>query len=245
MNKEPVISGRMMFYGESALHTTFLRITLKDDPDLDLLQKAVDEAVRHYPWVTYGVREERGLFYFRDNLPRSIRIAEWNDENPPVLGSKDTDGHLFGVFYHGRNLYFCIFHGLTDAGGVKTFLDCALGCYRSLLKEEPFIFTEPEYPDMEAEPFLMINKAMSEAGVVWGFKGFVAMLKKMVLVWRRNYAAHKAGFSSEDVPKSFFIRTDVYVRAFMEQLKLNGISASLVETINAAVQRVDLRSGIL
>ena len=116
MNKEPVISGRMMFYGESALYTTFLRITLRDDPVLDLLQKAVDEAVRHYPWVTYGVREDRGLFYFRDNLPRSIKITEWNDENPPVLGSKETDGHLFGVFFHGRNLYFSIFHGLTDAG---------------------------------------------------------------------------------------------------------------------------------
>ena len=39
--------------------------------------------------------------------------------------------------------------------------------------------------------------------------------------------------------------TDVYIRAFMEQLELNGISASLVETINASVQRVDLRPGII
>lgn len=238
MNKEPVISGRMMFYGESALHATFLRITLKDDPDLFLLQKAVDEAVRHYPWVTYGVREERGMFYFRDDLPRSIRIAEWNEDNPPVLGGKDAEGHLFGVFHHGRNLYLSIFHGLTDASGVEAFVDCALGCYRSLLKEKPFIFMEPEYPDMEAEPFLRINNAMREAGVVWGFRGFVAMLKKAVMVWRKNYATHTASLSSEDAPRSFFIRADA--GELMEFIKGLGIkpSAAFVSLYAAAFLKV-------
>ena len=38
--------------------------------------------------------------------------------------------------------------------------------------------------------------------------------------------------------------TDKYILAFLEQLKSNGISASLVETINAASQRINLRPGI-
>ncbi len=238
MNKEPVISGRIMFYGKSALHATFVKITLKDDPDLYLLQKAVDEAVRHYPWVTYGVREERGMFYYRDDLPRSIKIAEWNEDHPPVIGGEDVEGHLFGVFYHGRNLYISIFHGLTDASGVKAFVDCALGCYQSLLKETPFTFMETECPDMEAEPFLMINHAMREAGLVWGFRKFVWMLKETVMVWRNNYAAHPVSLSSKDGPRSFFIRADA--GELMRFIKGLGIkpSAAFVSLYAAAFLKV-------
>ena len=39
--------------------------------------------------------------------------------------------------------------------------------------------------------------------------------------------------------------TDVYINAFLEQLKLNGINAALVETISAANQYVELRQSII
>ena len=147
MNKEPVISGRMMFYGESALHTTFLRVTLKDDPDLDLLQKAVDEAVRHYPWVTYAYDRTNAI------LSRTVSL----DRLP------------------------------------FTFV-CSYA----------FRFLDESYLDLVEQMYVM-NPAYGPVHVL----EIIAMSDQFCISLSQNSS------------------TDVYIRAFMEQLELNGISASL------------------
>ena len=63
MNDGPILSGRMMFYGDAAFLASSAKATLKTPPDPQLLQEAVNQAAKQHPWATYGVREEDGLFY--------------------------------------------------------------------------------------------------------------------------------------------------------------------------------------
>lgn len=166
-DKDPILSGRMMFYGDGSFHASVVRVLLVERPDSRLLQEAVEEAAKRCPWTTYGVREEGGLFYYRDQLSPTLRVCEWDDDNPPVLGGPQADGHLLGVYNRGRELLFAFFHGLTDGAGIFSFVDEVLRCYAALLAGDPLPPAGPTFEDTEAEPMLCMDQALAEAGIAW------------------------------------------------------------------------------
>ena len=231
MNGEPILSGRMMFYGDNAFRTFRFRVTLTETLDPVLLQKAVDEAVRRCPWAVYGLREEGGLFYTSCHLPGTIKVGKWDDTNPPELGGPDAQGHLVGVYYQGRNIIFSFFHGLTDGTGAFSFTDKTLQCYLSILKGEQLIPPEQEYPDAEAEPLKAVDRAIQESGIALDVsKGSSGQAKE--------FADHSQMLAGGAEPCSYLIRADVH--GMIDFAKRMGIkvSAALVTLYAAAFLQV-------
>ena len=232
MNDEPILSGRMMFYGDAAFLASTAKVTLKTSPDLQLLQEAVNGAAKQHPWVTYGVREEGGLFYYSDNLSHAITIAEWNDDEPPVLGGKESDGHLLGVYYQGRDIRFCIFHGLTDGDGLLTFVNATMSRYAALLRGEPIALESASYPDAEAEPLVAIDQALREAGIPWDPQAMSGGLPK------EGYAAHEHLADVKEGSRTFFVSADAAGLVGFAKERGVKVSAALVSLYAGAVRKV-------
>ena len=232
MNDDPILSGRMMFYGDAAFLATSAKVTLKTPPDLRLLQEAVDGAVRQCPWATYGVREEDGLFYYSDHLPHSITVAEWNDDEPPVPGGEEANGHLLGVYHQGRSVRFSIFHGLTDGGGLFSFVDATMSRYAALLRGEVLSPRDEAHPDAEAEPLRAVDQALREAGIPWDPQAAGAGLPKV------EYAVHERLGDPGDGPRTFYVTANAAdLMGFARERGIKA-SAALVTLYAAAVRKV-------
>ena len=236
MNSEPILSGRMMFYGNAAFLASSAKLTLKAPLDIKLLQEAVDGAVSQCPWATYGVREENGLFYYSDHLPHSITTAKWDDDNPPVLGGKEADGHLLGVYYQGRDVRFCMFHGLTDGAGLISFVNATMSRYAALLRGEAYAAEGTSYPDAEAEPLKAVDQALSAAGIPWDPQAMGAGLSQ------EEYAAHELMADAGDGSRTFFVGANAAdLLDFANKLDIK-VSAALVTLYAAAFQKVHPQS---
>lgn len=237
---DPILSGRMMFYGDSSFHASVLRVVLKEAPDLQLLQQAVDEAVKRCPWATYGVREEGGYFYYSDHLSSTLRVAEWSDENPPRLGGPQAEGHLLGVFHQGKSLMFSFFHGLTDGGGIFSFFNQTLSCYGALVADEPLPPCEPAYEDAEAEPLRAVDQAMSRAGIPWDPQLLAGAQQQS------EFAVQSKMLLEGARPRTYCVRADAAeAMAFAKRLGIKA-SAALVTLYAAAFLDVhSLSQGML
>lgn len=232
MNNEPILSGRMMMYGDSSYLASSVSVTLKELPDLQLLQKAVDSAVERCPWAAYGIREDGGMFYYSDHLSHTIKLAAWDEDEQPVLGGTEADGHLLGVYHQGKELRFCFFHGLTDGVGIITFMDATLNGYAALLHGETIAPADTPYPDAEADPLAIVDQAMQAAGVPWQPQSGGAGLSE------EDFAAHGHLSDSGDGPCTYCVSADA--DSLMSFVKGQGIkpSAALVSLYATAVARV-------
>lgn len=113
---------------------------LREPVDPRILQSALDETVRQFPF--YCSVMKRGLFwnYLEDS---SLRPTVSLESAPPCLAlySPNRKSLLFRVFYYGRRINLEIYHVLTDGTGAMQFL-CTL-VHRYLLEKHPEDFSEP------------------------------------------------------------------------------------------------------
>ncbi len=113
---------------------------LREPVDPQVLQSALDETVRQFPF--YCSVMKRGLFwnYLEDS---GLRPTVRPEDAPPCLPlySPDRKSLLFRVFYYGRRINLEIYHVLTDGTGALQFL-CTL-VHRYLLEKHPGDFSDP------------------------------------------------------------------------------------------------------
>ncbi len=113
---------------------------LREPVDPQVLQSALDEAVRQFPFFCSVMK--RGLFwnYLEDS---GLRPAVSPENTPPCLSlySPDRRSLLFRVFYYGRRINLEIYHVLTDGTGAMQFL-CTL-VHRYLLERYPEDLPDP------------------------------------------------------------------------------------------------------
>jgi len=113
---------------------------LQEPVDPQILQSALDETVRQFPF--YCSVMKRGLFwnYLEDS---SLRPVVTQEDTPPCLSlySPDRRGLLFRVSYYGRRINLEIYHVLADGTGALQFL-CTL-IHRYLLERYPGDLADP------------------------------------------------------------------------------------------------------
>ncbi|MCR5742979.1 MAG: hypothetical protein K6F92_04510 [Lachnospiraceae bacterium] len=154
-----VLSGELAYYGKECYYSTRFRVKFKEEPDRDVLQRAVDAAVAVCPWVLYRVEEECGKFYFNDDLSGTIQVMDWDCEHPVALGSEAVGDHVVGVFCSGRTVYFAFFHGLTDGRGILKFIEEVIKHYHSMVSGGDYTSTVIPATEYDAEPFDYVNDA--------------------------------------------------------------------------------------
>ena len=94
---------------------------LKEDIQADLLQKALEQTMEHYPVFSMVLR--KGLFWFyleQRDLPAKVE----EEKRPPCseIYVPDHKTLLFQVSYYKTRINFEVFHALTDGTGAMLFL---------------------------------------------------------------------------------------------------------------------------
>ena len=105
-----------------------LSITLKEDVDRALLQKALDTTVQRIPFFAY--RLKRGLFWYYMEGHKGQPTVKDDVANPCAgFRLKDNDHMMFRVrVWHGR-IALELFHAVADGTGAMTFLMPLTGEY--------------------------------------------------------------------------------------------------------------------
>lgn len=122
-----MVSGTM-FRGEDHFLTRnciLWKLVLDDAIDRERMQKALDAALETCPYLSLSVEEDEGGMWYVPN-PVPITLLQ---EAPERLGSDEVDGHLFCLVCGERDLEAIVYHGLTDAAGLRWFIDALLNSY--------------------------------------------------------------------------------------------------------------------
>lgn len=160
--KEWNAAGATQFYGREKKRSYIVEVTLSDGIRGDLLQQAVDKALKRLPYYRSTFVRRKGLYYYADDdLP--FLVAE--SENPRVIGGKITNYHMLDVTYRGDRISFAMFHGLCDGLGFNRFIEAVLYHYMCLRDGKEYsdegIFTEriPYDPAEETDVHIVRRKA--------------------------------------------------------------------------------------
>ena len=94
---------------------------LKEYVDPGCLQRALDAALRRFPYFLFVLRV--GLFWYY--LERGDFIPQVHEEDRPVcspLYNRGKKTPLFDISYYGRKINLEVFHALTDGAGAFEFM---------------------------------------------------------------------------------------------------------------------------
>ncbi len=93
-----------------------VRVVMKDTVDKDILEKAVNRAIRRYPYFAVKVRLDEDGAYILPHNDKPVAVIT-SSRSLPDLGSKAVNGHLLFVDCKGKNIYFNISHSLCGGKG--------------------------------------------------------------------------------------------------------------------------------
>ena len=98
-------------------HAVRIRVKMKDEVDIDNLDKAVNIAIKRYPYfsVCVGVDDEGG-YVLSPNRQKVVVIPI--GKKVPKLGSEAVNRHLLFVACRGKQIDFYISHSLSGGKGI-------------------------------------------------------------------------------------------------------------------------------
>jgi len=106
---------------QTETNTFRVTVSLKEDIQADILQKATDHVLERYPM--FKVKLKKGLFWaFLDHNSKPFLIQPMTHEICGEMIPHDNNGYLFKVMYHHRDIAIEMFHSLADGGGVVELL---------------------------------------------------------------------------------------------------------------------------
>lgn len=175
---ERVFSAAPLFFGATREAPTTARdlFGMADPVDGNILREAVEKAIRRFPYLAVRAELEDGWYVLRDN-PAPVPVYEAKTSIP--LGGEAARGHLIAARYHGNELCFDMFHGLTDGFGYLRFLRTVFYYYCTrkygplphrdgvLLQDDPIPSEEAldPYPDAVDESIRPMGRYVSRGAV--------------------------------------------------------------------------------
>ena len=108
--------------GESMTNVYRISVTLTEDVDPELLQKALDIVLPKFE--LFNVRLRTGIFwyYFEENNKQAPRVVEEHNFPLRYIQPNKNNSYLFRVTYFQRRINLEVFHVLTDGMGGINFL---------------------------------------------------------------------------------------------------------------------------
>lgn len=107
-------------------YTCRLILKLKDPVDVALLEKALRDTERRYPYFSVHMRRNGAEYYYEDN-PAPVVLL--NTDRKITLNAPESNGHVWAVCYEGDWLFLDFYHGITDGAGVYRVLATLLYYY--------------------------------------------------------------------------------------------------------------------
>lgn len=112
-----LISALPKFYVTSKHLVNTFRVAIQIDQPVDgeILRRAVDTAMRRYPYFSVKMAVENEEYVL---LPNDFPIVITHGIEPICLGSEEANYHLVAFTYEGEIICLDCFHGLTDGTGI-------------------------------------------------------------------------------------------------------------------------------
>lgn len=148
----------------NAPSNTNIRFALETTEDIngDILNEAVNEAIKRYPYFSVRLKNENGSLVF---APNELPIAVMKTKCPmAALGSKEVNYHLNFVDYENDTICFNVSHSIADASGYMPFIKSVVykyftkahgGIFGALKDDEDtadFLPGEFDFPKKESLP---------------------------------------------------------------------------------------------
>ena len=174
------------------------KFTLTEEIDEGRLKKALSEAVKVCPYVTYSLR-------FNETAPQLTLINAddefpiFRNDMPQCYDEKELNGHFGFVSFSGRELTICLCHAITDGYGFLLFANALFKAYFDTLPQTkwtaqpdwaadvmkyPWFLPEPSEPlEQEAEDNFSLPR--SKKGMDGLHKHFF-IDRRSFKVFRRN-----------------------------------------------------------
>lgn len=102
-------------------HTVRVHVRMKDKVDIDVLEKAVNTAIKRYPYFAVKISLDKDGGYLL--LPNDKRIVVMpTGKNLPKLGSNDVNEHLIYADCKGKNIFLNISHCMCGGKGFQPWV---------------------------------------------------------------------------------------------------------------------------
>ena len=114
--------------GKRIRYTVRIKVTMKEDVDIDILRVSVNKAINRYPYfrVKIILDDDGGYNLIPNN--KDIVVIETRD-NLPKLGSEEVNNHLLYIDTKGKEIYINICHSLAGGKGFSPFIETLLYQY--------------------------------------------------------------------------------------------------------------------
>ena len=132
-------------------HTVRIHVRMKDEVDINVLDKAVNTAIKRYPYFAVRVTvDEDGGYILVPNDKKIVVMP--TAEKMPMLGSSSINDHLLFVDCSGKDIFFNISHTMCGGRGFQPWVMTNVYEYvREKYNVEPFA-PEIRKPDSEFLP---------------------------------------------------------------------------------------------
>jgi NRPS condensation-like uncharacterized protein len=114
-----------------------ISVTMKEDIDPELLQKALDRVLPYFDVFKCRLRKGFFWYYFEQNKRPAPRVTLENTSPCAYINPYSNNGYLFRVTYYQKRINLEVFHVLTDGNGALTFL-----------KELAYQYLRYRYPEL-------------------------------------------------------------------------------------------------
>lgn len=114
----------LYFYFLDAGNTQYIQ--LDENVNGEILQKAIDEAVKVHPWINFVLDIDGADIRYKE-ADTPFRAVEMY--GPANIGGAFAGGRMFSISYIENKIWISYFHGLTDGVGRNRFYDTLMYYY--------------------------------------------------------------------------------------------------------------------
>ena len=150
-------------YMKKISFTVRVKVILDEPADAELLNQAAQEAIKRFPYFSVSVGLDAKGNYFLAPNAKPLPVLPEKDRRL-MLGSAETNGHLFAITWRDDTVYFNWAHSICGAFGAMRWIKTTL--YQYLTKkhgaiqapadlkraDSPVAGSELYYPDPESLP---------------------------------------------------------------------------------------------
>lgn len=123
---EKVRSGQPYLYQKSGMESEVMQIKLHKKVSGSLLNQALLETMKRYPYLNTKLVELDGDFYIVQN---EMQLTAKRTQSLAKLGHISCGYHLIDITYFGKTIYVSWHHALCDGKGIKPFVETLIYYY--------------------------------------------------------------------------------------------------------------------
>lgn len=217
---EKICSGQPYLYRKNGFSSTVIDVRMKDKVRGDYLNRALQNTVSRFPYMTVKLVEKDGCYYFAEN---HVSMNAVKTDNLRPLGSMISGYHLLDVTFFDNKIKVAFHHGLCDGKGIKPFVETLLYYYCTLKYHKNF---DVEGIRLEGEPLLP-----GETDEPFGEEFYEVKPENIPEISNDGYALPEC---AEDMESNYRTEISINQEEYVRYAKANNATPAILTAILAS-----------